>query len=211
MPNFLSSIKAIWLIKPAFNSTSGNFETQKLEILWTGFWVKNSHDNFVFITCAHVVQQLLSWPVEVTWLLVVGGNSEPYTPAKIHAINFSHDIAILQLTTRPNPDNIFIQISDREVVVSDTVSFAGYPLGLQLISDQHEPNYSEWIIWSPPRQDSNRKKVQISWNAIWWYSGSPIVLKDTNKLVGILTDWPQNTPVFWWTHFEHIANFINCF
>lgn len=64
----LSAVRTVGILKPKFNPVAKGFDSPRLEVNGTGFWI----DNGSFITCAHVVENLLNQPIEITGILVVG-------------------------------------------------------------------------------------------------------------------------------------------
>jgi hypothetical protein len=52
----INSVRSIGTLKPMFDTNTQNFLPPQLNILGTGFWVGDG----MFVTCAHVVQGLLS-------------------------------------------------------------------------------------------------------------------------------------------------------
>lgn len=67
-PQVYRAVRAVGVVKPVFQPENRSFDNQ-LQVIGTAFWLKQFQ---VLITCAHVVQELLSGPLETTGLLVVG-------------------------------------------------------------------------------------------------------------------------------------------
>lgn len=94
LPIVCSAVRAVGVIKPEFNPQQKGFMPPQLRVNGTGFWLKNYE---TFITCAHVVQSILSGPIEVAGMLVVGGNGFEYRKATISIIDYAHDLAVLHV------------------------------------------------------------------------------------------------------------------
>jgi hypothetical protein len=93
MPNPLvyDSVRAIGTLRPKFNPGQGRIFSDELTVLGTGFWLKEEK---VLITCAHVIQSLLTASLELTGLLVVGKTGN-YRRAIIASADLEHDLATL--------------------------------------------------------------------------------------------------------------------
>ncbi len=219
-PHVYKSVRAVGTFKPKFDPREGKIFSDELNVIGTAFWLK---DQKVLVTCAHVVQTLLSAPLEVTGLLVVGeaGN---YRRAVINNIDLQHDLAILRLVGEDNNPihgeelvkeaNSGLSIVSEYPEVSEKICYAGFPLGNQLLDKLHSPTYSEGVIGIKKKEDGLKKVIQISGAAVGGFSGSPIVLQsDSTKLVGIISNGPRQTPNIFlsisWEHVKSIAELAN--
>ena len=204
----LNSVRSIGTLKPIFDITNQNFLPPQLNILGTGFWVSDG----VFVTCAHVVQGLLSGPLELVGMLVVGGNRQQYLKATISILDLEHDLAVLQIS---NKDFHFAQKqycleinNEREEIGSD-IRFAGYPLGNHLLNEEHTPVFSKGIIaHTGSSVNKLRKEIKISGSVEGGFSGSPVV-NNSNHVIGVVSNHPQQTKnifnIISWEHVEKIV------
>ncbi|OGH74141.1 MAG: hypothetical protein A3C90_03435 [Candidatus Magasanikbacteria bacterium RIFCSPHIGHO2_02_FULL_51_14] len=208
-PLVYKAVRAIGILKPKFQPSQGKIFIEDLDVIATAFWLKNYK---VLITCAHVVRNLLGAPVEITGLLVVG-NKGNYSRAVIDTVDLGHDLAVLRLADASQ------EIIDRESTdgleivhgypdVGSQVGYAGFPLGQQLLNSTHAPTYAEGVVGAQLRQYGIRKNIQISGAVTGGFSGSPVVLKDSDKLVGVLSNSPSkeagNASIFMATSWEHV-------
>ena len=219
VPIVCSAVRAVGVIKPQFNPAQRNFLPPQLRIDGTGFWLKNQE---AFITCAHVVQNILGAPIEVAGMLVVGGNTFEYRKAMISVIDFAHDLAVLHIES----DKAYLdaqvatglEIIDRKINIAEEVAYAGFPLGNELLNKKHSPTYSEGVIGSEIFEDTSPKTIQISGSVAGGYSGAPIVLKsEPNKVIAVLANSPSkaagDASIFkgiHWKHLKELFNLINC-
>lgn len=214
-PAVYGAVRAVGRLVPQLNSeqrNQGPVFAEKLDVLGTAFWLKEAK---VLITCAHVVQELVSAPSEVAGLLVIG-NRGNYLPAKVGAIDFEHDLAILRMP--PNtPQDLLEQeaatgltIADENVDIGTTVGYAGFPLGMQLLQINHEPTYAEGVVGAYREEHQIRKQLQITGSVVGGYSGAPIVLKsDPTKVLGVVSSSTSkeagDANIFLATSWKHLA------
>ena len=215
-PQVYKSVRAVGIVKPFFQpNAQGQFFTNKLDVIGTAFWLKNYK---VLITCSHVVQNLLSGPLEFTGLLMVG-NAGVYSRAVIASLDIAHDLAVLKIVDQPqefidSESQSGLEIVDSYPQVGETVSYAGFPLGLQLLNNIHSPTYAEGVVGVQLRETAFKKEIQISGPVVGGFSGSPVVSKnDPGKVVGVLangpTDGTNNLNIFMassWAHLKAIAD-----
>lgn len=205
----INSVRSIGTLKPIFDTNTQNFLPPQLNILGTGFWVGDG----VFVTCAHVVQSLLSGPLELVGMLVVGGNKDQYLKATISILDLEHDLAVLQIADKnfhlSKKDKCLKINSDKEVVGMD-VRFAGYPLGNQLLNEEHTPIFSTGTVAHTSSSINKlRKEIKISGFVEGGFSGSPAV-DDKNNLIGVVANHPQQTKsIFNIISWEHVAKLID--
>ena len=191
-PQVYKAVRAVGVVKPTYlpgNKSFGN----DLKVIGTAFWLK---DYKILVTCNHVVQGLLSGPLEQTGLLVVG-NLGKYSRAVLSSIDFDHDLAILRIAEE---EQKFIDTeaeSGLEIInnypqVGKAVEYAGFPMGSQLLNSIHSPTYAEGVVAVQLREGAVRKEIQITGAVAGGYSGAPIVLKeDGSKLIGVLSSGPS--------------------
>lgn len=111
-PPVYGAVRAVGMLKPKFQpGTRGRIFAEALDVQGTAFWLK---DYGVLVTCAHVVQHLLSAPIEVTGLLMVG-NMGNYQMATIGLLDFDHDLAILRLPADVPPEILQKEIQSGSV------------------------------------------------------------------------------------------------
>ena len=218
-PVFCNAVRAVGVLKPQFNPAQRNFMPPQLRIDGTGFWLKNQE---AFITCAHVVQNILGAPIEVAGMLVVGGNGFEYRKATISVIDYARDLAVLHIEA----DKAYLdaqvatglEIIDRKINIAEEVAYAGFPFGNELLNGKHSPTYSEGVIGSEIVEDTSPKTIQISGSVAGGYSGAPIVLKsEPNKVIAVLANSPSkaagDASIFkgiHWKHLKELFNLINC-
>ena len=76
--------------------------------------------------------------------------------------------------------------------VGEQVSYAGFPLGKQLLISGPSPTYSEGVIGAQIRQKGPKKQIQITGPVAGGFSGAPVVMKSCgSKIVGVLSDSPS--------------------
>jgi hypothetical protein len=210
----LSAVRTVGILKPKFNPVAKGFDSPRLEVNGTGFWLNNGS----FITCAHVVESLLNQPIEVTGILVVGGNLKPYRKATVSVLDFKHDLAILNI--EPNDDNDIellksevsegLEICSEHLDVGEKIAYAGFPFGTQLLNEKHSPSYAEGVIGNDVNDEgSGSKTIQISGPIVGGYSGAPIVMrKDYKKVVGVVSHSPSleagQASIFRSIHWKHV-------
>jgi len=192
-PQVYKAVRAVGVVKPTYQPQGKNFGNT-LQVVGTAFWLK---DYKVLVTCAHVVQNLLSTgPLEQTGLLVVG-NLGKYARAVVAALDLAHDLAVLQLVEEAPQFVESESSSGLEIVTSypqvgQAVGYAGFPMGSQLLNSIHSPTYAEGVIGVQLREGPVRKEIQITGAVAGGYSGAPVVLKDNpSKLIGVLSSGPS--------------------
>lgn len=208
-PAVYKAVRAVGILRPKFQPTQGKVFIEGLEVIASAFWLKEYK---VLITCAHVVQNLVGAPIEITGLLVVG-NMGNYGRAVVATIDIEHDLAVLRIPEAPQD---FIEkesvdgldITNEYPVVGAEVGYAGFPLGQQLLNSTHAPTYAEGVVGAQLRHHGPRKNIQITGAVTGGFSGSPVVLKDTNKLIGVLSNSPSkeagSVNIFMATSWEHV-------
>lgn len=205
-----SAVRAVGVIKPKFDPAQGNFSPPKLRIDGTGFWLKK-HE--AFITCSHVVQNILGASIEVAGMLVVGGNNFEYRKATISIIDAVHDLAVLHVEAdKEYLDSQIatgLEIADRNINIAEQVAYAGFPFGNELLNSRHSPTYSEGVVGSEILEDTIPKTIQISGSVAGGYSGAPIALKsEPNKVISVLANSPSkeagDASIFRGIHWKHL-------
>jgi len=204
----LNSVRSIGTLKPIFDFNTQSFLPPQLNIAGTGFWV----DNGVFVTCAHVVQNLLSGPMELVGMLVVGGNKNQYLKATISVLDLEHDLAVLQVADKnfhAGQKGNCLKINNKKEIIGMNVRFAGYPLSNQLLNEEHTPIFSKGsIAHTSSSINKPRKEIKISGFVEGGFSGSPVV-DDDNNLIGIVSNHPQQTKsIFNIISWEHVAKLV---
>lgn len=205
----MNSVRSIGTLKPTFDIATQSFLPPQLNILGTGFWVSDG----VFVTCAHVVQSLLSGPYELVGMLVVGGNKSQYLKANISILDLEHDLAILQIADKgfhSNQKDICLKINDKKESVGMSIRFAGYPLGNQLLNEEHTPIFSKGsIAHTSSSINKLRKEIKVSGFVEGGFSGSPVV-DDEDNLIGVVANHPNQTKsIFNIVSWEHVAKLID--
>ena len=215
-PHVTTAARTVGVIKPFFDPSIKGFRPPKLSISGTGFWIK---DKNIFITCAHVIQHLLGQPMEVTGMLVVGGNGQEYKKATINSLDLSHDIAVLQVDADSDyilsQNHTGLELNSEQLQVSEEVAYAGFPFGDKLLNPRHSPTYAEGVIGQEIIDGVTQKWVQISGPVVGGYSGSPIVLKESGKLIGMVSNSPSDEAgsanIFRAVHWKHIKATVDLF
>lgn len=205
----LNSVRSIGIIKPFFDFNTQDFLPPKLSILGTGFWIGDG----VFVTCAHVVQNLLDGPIELVGSLVVGGNRQKYLKATISILDLEHDLAVLQVSDKEfhNTQKKFcLGINNKKEEIGAEIRFAGYPLGNQLLNEEHTPVFSKGVIaHAGSAVNKLRKEIKISGSVEGGFSGSPVV-NDEDLVIGVVSNHPQQTKnifnIISWEHVEKIVS-----
>lgn len=205
----LNSVRSIGIIKPSFDVSTQNFLPPQLNILGTGFWVGDG----VFVTCAHVVQNLLGGPIELVGSLVVGGNRNQYLKASISILDLEHDLAVLQISNKDfhNVQKQFcLAINNKKEEIGSDIRFAGYPLGNHLLNEEHTPVFSKGVVaHTGSSVNKLRKEIKISGSVEGGFSGSPVV-NDNNLVIGVVSNHPQQTKnifnIISWEHVEKIVS-----
>lgn len=211
-PPVYGAVRAVGMLKPKFQpGTKGRIFAEALDVQGTAFWLK---EYGVLVTCAHVVQHLLSAPIEVTGLLMVG-NMGNYQRATIGLLDFDHDLAILRLPSDVPSEILQKEVQDGLVLatgypeVGTEVAYSGFPLGMQLLDANHAPTYAQGVVGAQLRQKKNKKEIQITGTVVGGFSGSPVVVKNSpNQVLGVLSRSPSkeagDADVFMAVSWEHI-------
>ncbi|MFZ2206291.1 MAG: serine protease [Microgenomates group bacterium] len=202
----LNNVVSVGTFKPKFNPQSGRIFSDELNILGTAFFVDLGK---TLVTCAHVVNDLLTPTIESSGLLVIGYKGKYFRTA-IGIVDNQHDLAVLKII-----DNFdYVPITGLKIIsnyqkVATRVLWAGYPLGNFLLNQVHQPTYSEGVIGIDKRVDGIRKNIQISGTVVGGYSGSPVVEENTGSIVGVVAEGPQNSGIFMAISFEHVNAIVN--
>lgn len=210
-PTVYKSVRAVGTLRPKFQPNQGKVFADQLEVRGTAFWLKGYN---ILVTCAHVIQDLLASPIEISGLLVVG-NLGNYLPAKVGFVDFNHDLAVLYLppdtpqAVIDNESKDGLEIAEEYPMVGTQVAYVGFPLGLQLLNSTHSPTYAEGVIGAKLRNHPTKKEIQITGVVTVGFSGSPIVSKaENNKLIGVLANSPSReaggASIFMTTSWEHV-------
>ncbi len=207
IPNLLSdNVALVATFKPKFSPQSGKMFSDELNILGTAFWAT---ENKVLVTCAHVVEGLIKSPIELVGLLAIGYKGKFYS-ATVGIIDNQHDIATLDIRDEFDTQTVSgIPVADTYPTVSASVAWSGYPLGNFSLNQIHQPAYNEGLVGIEKRVEKFRKYIQISGTVVGGYSGSPVVEKNTGKVIGIVCNGPENSGIFMAVSFEHIKVLIN--
>ena len=191
-PDVCKAVRAVGILKPKFNPAKATFDPPTIDVLGTGFWLKQEG---LFVTCGHVISNLLSGPIDFTGMLVVGGNGFSYCRASVGVYDVMHDLAVLIMHL---PDEQLkhqidtgLSIADKNAEVADRVSYAGFPFGNMLLNNRHSPTYAEGIVGNDILGEQFLKQVQISGQVAHGFSGSPIVkISDPMKVIGVVANSP---------------------
>lgn len=222
IPETLSvAVRAVGFIKPKFDPQQQGFLPPQLEVIGTAFLLR---DRQVVITCDHVVRQFANLPVELAGILVIGQKGN-YRPVSIDCVDYAHDLAVLRFKKliQENDEQFKgflktqfdtgLELTDIYAEVGDKVAYAGFPLGNQLLTQLHEPTYTEGVIGMKVRNSEIRKEVQISGSVTGGFSGAPIISQGTKKIVAMVSNSPSqeagNAGIFMgisWEHIKAIAN-----
>lgn len=209
VPFVYNAVRAVGILRPKFQPSQGKVFIEGLDVIATAFWLK---DYKILITCAHVVQNLIGASVEVTGLLVVG-NMGNYSRAVVGSMDMEHDLAVLRLADVQKEfidqeSSSGLEIVDQYPNVGEAVGYAGFPLGQQLLNSTHAPTYAEGVVGAQLRHHGIRKDIQITGAVAGGFSGSPIVLKGTKKLVSVLSNSPSqqagSASIFMAVAWEHV-------
>ncbi len=199
------SIASVGTFKPKFNPQAGKVFSDELNILGTAFWISSKN---VLVTCAHVVAEVLQSPFELAGLLVIGYKGNFYRTA-VSVIDHQHDLAILTVIDPIEKITSGLELTKSYPKVSTKVSWAGYPLGNLLLNQIHQPTYNEGVVGIEKRDEGNRKVIQISGTVVGGYSGSPVVTTRDYKVVGVVSNGPQNAGIFMAVSYEHLEALYN--
>ncbi|MDD5040690.1 MAG: serine protease [Patescibacteria group bacterium] len=198
------------IVKPIFDPAIKGFHPPQLRVDGTGFWLKTYG---LFVTCTHVVQNVLGVSIDVAGMLVVGGNGVEYRKATIATIDSLHDLAVLNIEADEEyikqQVNTGLELIGREISISEKIAYAGFPLGNELLNSRHSPTYSEGVIGSDILEDTIPKMIQISGPVTGGYSGGPVVLKDEpDKIIAVVANSPSqkagNASIFRGIHWKHL-------
>jgi hypothetical protein len=204
------------VLKPKLQpNPKGQVFADTLDVRGTAFWVRESQ---VLVTCAHVIQDLVGAPIEVTGLLVIGNHGN-YLRAVVGAVDFDHDLALLHLPPDTAPDAIAkevadgLDIADSYLAVGAPVAYAGFPFGTQLLNSTHSPTYAEGVIASAVRVQPRRKEIQVSGSVAGGFSGAPIVDKSNpTRVVAMLSNSPSKEAgqanIFMGISWEHVKAIV---
>ncbi len=210
-PIVYGAVRPVGIFRPKFQPNSGKVFADSLNVIGTAFWLKGYN---ILITCAHVVGTLVGAPLEIAGLLVIG-NRGKFMRAHVELLDFSHDLAVLRLAA-DTPKEVLdkellsgLELADKYPSVGESVQYAGFPLGLQLLDAAHDPTFSEGVIGAQLRQQGLVKQIQITGAVTGGYSGAPIVLKsDPVKVIGMLANSPSkdagDANIFMAVSWEHI-------
>jgi hypothetical protein len=214
-PTVYKAVRAVGIMRPQFEpGQGGRVFADKLDVLGTAFFVRDSK---FLVTCAHVAEALAKAPVEVAGFLVVG-NRGRYTRAFVEVVDGMHDLAIL----RPelSAEEVAAEAAEglelvaEYPVVGASVAYAGYPLGTQLLTSNHEPTYAQGVIGASLRQQGQQKKVQVTGAVVGGFSGAPVVSPcESNKVVGVLSHSPSveagQASIFMAISWEHVKRLVD--
>lgn len=208
-PKVYGAVRAIGILRPKFQPSQGKAFIEGLDVIATAFWLKKYK---LLITCAHVVESLISAPVEVIGLLVVGNRGD-YKRAAVYAIDNQHDLAVLCLADVAD-DIINSEAADGLTLIEDqpavgtSVSYAGFPLGAQLLNSTHAPTYAEGTVAASLRDHGLKKEIQITGPVAGGFSGSPVTIKGSKRLIGVLANSPSveagSVAIFMATSWQHV-------
>jgi hypothetical protein len=209
-PVVCKAVRAVGILKPKFQpGPGGKVFAESLEVTGTSFWLKDYH---ILATCAHVVKNLATAPIEVAGLLVVG-NRGNYARSRVGIVDFTHDLALLipdlpiEVVNKEAAEGL--EIADAYPDVGTEVAYAGFPLGTQLLDDSHAPTYAEGVVGAQIRQRGKKKEIQITGTVVGGFSGSPLVDKTKpNQVIGVLSSSPSkeagDAHIFMAPSWEHL-------
>jgi S1-C subfamily serine protease len=197
-------------MKPQFDSKAEGFMLPLHKINGTGFWLR---DKKAFVTTAHVVDDMVGVPIEVSGMLVVGGNGTEYKKATVEILDYMHDLAVLKIEA----DGDFLDqqilsgldIYEKNIIVGEKVCYAGFPFGSALLNTKHTPAYAEGLVSTEILEDTLPKTIQISGAVAVGFSGSPIVLRDEpQKMIAVLANSISRDAgtanIFHGIHWKHV-------
>lgn len=188
-PPVFRAARSVGVFKPQFDYERKAFRPPQLKVYGTGFWIKDCR---VFVTCAHVVENLLRGPIDETGMLAVGGNGTEYQKATVSILDFQHDLATLTIDASKefleSEIATGLELMQEDAPVASEVAYAGFPHGMALLNDRHSPIYAEGVISTDGLLDRETHFVQVSGPVAGGYSGSPIVLKtNPTRVVAVLS------------------------
>lgn len=210
MPYVCRAVRTVGVIKPQFDSHAAGFLLPIHKIIGTGFWLKEQK---AFITTAHVVENMTGVPIELSGMLVVGGNGTVCKKATVEILDYIHDLAVLKVEAedtflaRQILDGL--DIYDKSIVVGEKVCYAGFPFGNALLNTKQTPAYAEGLVGTEILEDTLPKTIQISGAVAAGYSGAPIVLKnEPQKVIAVLANSISKDAgtanIFHGIHWKHI-------
>ncbi len=198
-------VVSVGTFKPKFNPQNGKVFSDELNIFGTAFWVGKPS---VLVTCAHVVDDILKSPIELAGLLIIGYKGKYYRTT-VGLIDHQHDLAVLHVADPIERQDLGLELAESYPKTGNGVSWAGYPLGNFSLNLTHEPSYNEGVVGIPKREEALRKNVQISGTVVGGYSGSPVVEKESGKLIGVVSNGPQNAGIFMAISWEHVTAVVS--
>ena len=211
-PPVFRAARSVGVVKPQFDYERRAFRAPQLKVYGTGFWIK---DCKVFVTCAHVVRDLLRGSIDETGMLVVGGNGTQYQKATVAILDFQHDLAILTIEASKefleSEIATGLELMHEDAPVASEVAYAGFPHGMALLNDRHSPIYAEGVISTDGLQGPTAHFVQVSGPVSGGYSGSPIVLKaNPARVVAVLANGLKNeNNIFQGISWRHVVALCN--
>lgn len=209
-PLVYQSVRPVGVLRPCLKfGEDGRVFADSLDVMGTAFSCRG-HD--VLVTCAHVVEQYTNVPAEVGGLLVVGHEGR-YARATVDIIDHSHDLAILRPESAEGLNAASgqgLEIATSYPEVGSKVAYAGFPLGTQLLTSNHEPTYAEGVVGASRRDRGRSKVVQITGAVVGGFSGSPITSPDLcGHVIGVLSHSPSKeagqASIFMAISWEHVA------
>lgn len=172
----------------------------------TGFIIS---DSGLVLTCAHVVRDTVKVTARFTIKGRYGGD-HTYHKCRILKINEELDMALLQLEGNHFP-TLKLASADYNVKRGEDIALIGYPLAMQ--TNETYTNF-EGKIASNNHHDKAGEVYFINSEAKQGNSGSPVILKETGEVIGILCgsvlgsnkDLPEEInyirPIkYFWSHF----------
>lgn len=144
----------------------------------TGFIIS---DSGLALTCAHVVKDTTKVTARLTIKGRFGGD-HTYHNCKVLKINEELDMALIQLEGIHFP-TLKLTSYDYKVKRGEDIALIGYPLATQ--TNETYTNF-EGKIASNEHHDKAGEVYFINSEAKQGNSGSPVILKDTGEVIGIL-------------------------
>lgn len=188
-PPVFSSARPIGIIKPEFIHQQGRVFADKLNILGTGFWIK---DTDLIVTCAHVVEGVVKAPVPIAGLLVIGMSQGGFQKTIVRVLDWAHNLAVLRLDGPAQMIAIEaangLEIASAYPNVGDAIEYAGFPLGEELLTGNFEATFADGVVGNPMRQVNEMKTIQLTGPVVGGFSGSPVAKRDApNKIIGMVS------------------------
>lgn len=213
-PPVYRAVRAVGVLRPTFQPNASTAFADKLDVRGTAFWLREER---VLVTCAHVVQDIATAPVEVGGLLVVG-NRGNYARATVAIVDFAHDLAILHFDApddhRAREASDGLALASSYPTVGVRVGYAGFPLGTQVMNSTQAPTYSEGVVGAQLRLGAaNRKQIQVTGAVVGGFSGAPVVAtSDPDRVVGVLSNSPSREAgtanIFMAISWEHVVAIV---